>query len=240
MKNLLTRLLEWLKKNKQYVILVALLLFAIVWISIREAVIKKQTKKIDQLEFSNFVLNRQRMELSAKFKELQAEYEKLFAKNDSLKLALSAKQKELRELQEKHQHIIDSLTNNVPPDTIYLRLQGIYPNYDSSPLLYTFGSSQIIPIYRTAISYPLLTQEYTLQGKTLNTCLDLNKGYEKSEANLKAQITNLQANIGLCNQQVTNYQSEVKILKKKVKNRGFWSKTMFTTTIIATGIAILK
>jgi hypothetical protein len=231
--------LEWLKKNKKYVILVALILFAVVWISIREAVIKKQQRKIDQLEFANFALNRERMELSAKFKALQADYEKLFAKNDSMKLALSAKQKELRELQEKHKKQIDSLLN-VPPDTIYKRLGLIFPNFDASPLEYPFSGSQIKPMYAIAISYPLLSQEYTLQGKTLNTCLDLNKGYEKSEANLKAQITNLQTNIGLCDQQVTNYQSEVKILNRRVKNRGFWSKTMFATTIIATGIAILK
>jgi len=239
MKNLLTKLLEWLKKNKKYVILVALILFAVVWISIREAVIKRQTKKIDQLEFANFALNRERMELSNKFKELQSDYEKLFVKNDSLKTLLETYKIALSKLIIKHKHTIDSLTN-IPPDTVYKRLGLIYPNFDGSPLSYPFSASQIKPIYNTAVSYPLLSQEYTLQGKTLNTCLDLNRGYERAETNLKAQITNLQTNIGLCDQQVANYQSEVKILNRKVKNRGFWSKTMFATTIIATGIAILK
>jgi len=241
MKNLLEKLLIWLKKNKQYVILAALILFAIVWISIREAVIKIQQKKIDRLEFDNFALNRQRMELSAKFKDLQADYEKLFAKNDSMKTALAGKQKELSDLIKKHQAEIDSLTNiNIPPDTIYKRLGLLYPNFDASPLEYPFSGSQIKPMYRTAVSYPLLSQEYTLQEKTLNTCVDLNKGYEKSEINLKAQISNLQTNIGLCDKQVGNYEAEVKLLKKKVKNRGFWSKVTFTTTLIATGVAILK
>lgn len=239
MKPLLKKLLEWLKKNKKYVILVAIILIAVTWISIREGVIKRQEKKINGLEFSNFVLKRERAEVNDRFKALQADYEKLFIKNDSLKTLLETYKIALSNLIIKHKHTIDSLTN-IPPDTVYKRLGLLYPNFDASPLQYPFSASQIKPIYNTAVSYPLLSQEYTLQGKTLNTCIDLNKSYEKSELNLKAQISNLQTNIGLCDKQVGNYEAEVKLLKKKVKNRGFWGKVTFTTTLIATGIAILK
>lgn len=224
---------------KLKLILAALVLVAVTWIFIREAVIRKQAEKINALEFDNFAISKERDKLKDDILILKRDFLAIQDKNDSMKMALAQKQKELKYLQDKHKKEIDSLLN-IPADTIYKRLQAFYINYDGLPLVYPFSSSQIIPIYRTAISYPLLSQEYTLQGKTLNTCLDLNKGYEKSEINLKAQISNLQTNIGLCDKQVGNYEAEVKLLKKKVKNRGFWSKTFFTTTLITTGMMIIK
>lgn len=228
-----------IKIKKEYIILVAVVIIALSWIFIREGLIRRQEKKINDLEFNNLRLEKERADLVSSFKILQSDYEKLFFKNDSLSKVLKKMQKQLSELKEKHKAEIDSLLN-IPPDTIYKRLQALYPNTSNYPLLYPFSSAQIKPIYSTAVSYSFLNSEYVLQGKTLNTCLDLNKGYEKSELNLKAQVSNLEKNISLCSQQVLNYDKEVLILKRKVKNRGFWNKVTLGTTLIATGIAILK
>lgn len=239
MKTLLQLLLEWCKKNWKYLLLVFLIIFAVIWIAIREAVIVKQTEKLDELRFENNRITLQRNDLEQQLTRKEAQYSVIEKANDSLKTVLTAKQKELKELKKKHQAEIDSLLS-VPNDTIFVRLQPIYPNYDNSPLEYPFSGSQIRGIYKTAISYPLLTQEYELQGKNLASCLNLNTGYEAGIANLTDQVTNLKSQIGLCDEQVGNYQKEVKILDRKVKSRGFWRATFFTTTLIATSIAILK
>lgn len=232
-------MITFIKANYKYIILIGIVLFGIIWISIREFIIKKQTKKIGALEFNNFTLNQDRDVLNLKFKKLQNDYSEIQRANDSMKLALSGKQKELKELKVKHQAEITELLK-VPNDTIYVRLQPLYPNYDNTPLQYPFSGTQIRQIYHTAISFPFLNNEYELQGKTLNNCLSLNSGYESGITNLNNQVSTLQENIGKADQQIGNYKKEVVILNKKINKKGFWNKTLLTISIIASGIAILR
>lgn len=235
----LKTIFAFLKKNWKYTVLVLAILFLGLRSCVRDRIIVNQTKKITELEVTNFGLNNDRQLLELQLKKLQNDYDKIEASNDSMKLVLKAKQKELSELMVKHKKEVDSLLA-VPNDTIFVRLQSIYPNYDTSPLIYPFSGIQIRQIYTTAISYPLLKQEYILQGRTLKTCMDLNDGFETGIANLNSQISNLTENIGKTDLQIENYKSEVNILGKQVKRKGFWSKTLLITTGIATGIAILK
>jgi len=231
--------IAWLKKNKKYAILIVSVILVISWISFREITIVRQNKKIDALEFDNSKLFLERDKLSILLKLKQSEYNSIKSSNDSIKLVLVSKQEELEKLIAKHKKEIDSLMN-IPPDTVYKRLGELYPNFDNSPLKYPFSSSQIIPIYKVSVSYPLLQQEYTLQNNVLLDCNNLNIGYEKGIVNLNGQISNLQSQVIKADKQIENYQKEIKIINRKVSRRSLWNKTLLITTGIATGIAILK
>jgi len=233
------RILNWLKKNKKYVILVVSIILVVSWISFREVIIVQHNKKINDLEFDNSKLFLEKSNLNILLKLKQREYDSIKSSNDSIKLVLVNKQKELEKLIVKHKKEVDSLMN-IPPDTVYKRLVELYPNFDNSPLKYPFSSSQIVPIYKISVSYPLLQQEYTLQGRVLEDCKNLNLGYEEGISNLNEQIGNLQSQVGKADKQISNYQKEIKIINKKVKTKSFWNKTLLITTGITTGIAILK
>jgi len=235
------QLLIWIKKNIKYFIMffVAVLLVSV--IGIKQCQVKHLTEKINSLEVTNFGLNQDRQTLELLLKGLQNEYDKIENSNDSLKGVLAKYQLELILLKKKHQKEIDSLLNvNIPNDTVYNRLGLIYPNFDGTILEYPFSGSQIRKIYSTAISYPMIQQEYTLQGKSLNTCLILNKGYETGIVNLNSQIVNLQDNINKADLQIKNYDKEVGILKRQISRKGFWNKAMIVATGVAVGIAVLK
>lgn len=230
---------EFLKKEKKLVIVSLIAIFAVAWIVICEKVIAVQSGKISKLETENAIFARERDSLSAELKRLENAYTVIEQHNDSLKALLALYQKQLIEMEIKHKHQIDSLLN-IPNDTVYVRLQPLFPNYDGSPLQYPFSGSQIRQIYSGALSFNMLSVEYGIQGKALNTCTDLNKGYEKGIMNLNSQINNLKDNINLADSQIHNYKIQVITLKKQVSRGKFWRVVFETTTAIATGIAIFK
>lgn len=237
--SLLQLIKDWLKKNYIFLLLVACIIGFVVYTGIRESFIVSQTKKMDKLVFENSTLTLDRQFLEQKIKRLQLQNGSIEKRNDSLKAVLSASKKQLAQMQEQHKKEIDSLLN-VPNDTIFVRLQPLYPNYDTSPLIYPFSGSQIRQIYTTAISYPLLTQEFQLQGKALNVCTELNTGYESSISNLKGQVSLLEQDVSKCDEQVGNYKKQVIQLNKQVDRGKFLKRTFLTTTGIAALIAILK
>lgn len=235
------KLLIWIKKNIKYFILFFVAVFLVSVIGIKQCQVVHLTEKINTLEVTNFGLNNDRITLELLLKKLQNEYNKIEGSNDSLKLVLAKYQLELVNLKKKHQKEIDSLLNvNIPNDTVYNRLGLIYPNFDSGVLEYPFSGSQIRGIYVTAISYPMIQQEYVLQGKSLNACLFLNKGYETGIANLNSQIVNLQENVNKADLQITNYNKEIGILKGQISRKGFWNKILMGVSATAIGIAVLK
>lgn len=239
MKTLLQKLVQWLRKNWKYCVLALLAIFVVSWIALRESKISKQQRKINTLEAENKIIQIDRDKLSEALKILESKYGKIEASNDSLKRLLAKYQLDLIALKKKHKNEIDSLIQ-IPIDTVYVRLNEVYPNLDNSPLNYPFSGFQIRGIYNTAVQFPMLEAEYSLQGETLKTCLWLNEGYSEGIANLESQVENLKANIGKCDQQVNNYKSEIVILNKKVKNKTFWSRTLAVITLVTTGIAIMK
>ena len=234
-------ILAFFLKNIKYVILVLLVLFGISYIAIRERKIVKLTEALTIVEVQNIGLRIEREDLQKELKVLQASYDKIKGSNDSMKLVLKAKQKELKDLQIQHKKEIDSLLNiSVPNDTVYVRLQPLFPNFDASPLDYKFSGSQIRQIYSTALSFPRLQSEYAVQGKSLNACITLNDGFEKGINNLNLQIGNLNDNIGKADKQIKNYETQVGLLNKQLKKGKFWGWVFKGTTIIAGTIAMLK
>jgi hypothetical protein len=233
------KLLELLKKYWKYAVLIIVILLLSVRSCVRDAVIKSQTKKITTLEMANFGLNNDRDKLNILFNQLQRDYFFIERRNDSLKTVLKKYQTELINLKKEHAKEIEELLK-IPNDTIYVRLQPLFNNYDNTPLQYPFSGSQIRQIYSGAISYGQVQQEYVLQGKSLNACLNLNDSFEIGIANLNKQVTTLQENIGKSDQQIVNYTKEVSLLNKQVNRKSFWNKLLLITAGITTGIAILK
>jgi peptidoglycan hydrolase CwlO-like protein len=113
-------------------------------------------------------------------------------------------------------------------------------NYDNEPLKYPFSGFQIAQIYSTSISYNMIQQEYSLQGKSLESCLGLNAGYEKGISNLNSQIMNLQSNIEKSDLQIQNYNKEVITLNKRINRKSFWNKLLLGVSATAIGIAVIK
>ncbi len=230
---------EWIKKHYSYVILFFIVVAAIFYVSITQAVIKHQAKKIAELETENQFIGKERTDLKAQLQILQGEYNKIQLSNDSLKAELAKQKKALSDLIEEHQHVLDSISQ-IPPDTVYKNLNVIYPNFDGSDQRFPFSASQIIPMYRTAIELPLIKDEYALQGKSLQTCMNLTSGYESAISNLQSQVGNLQNNVKLADDQINNYKREIVIVNNRLAKKGFWIRIWQVAAITSAGIAILK
>jgi hypothetical protein len=228
-----------IKKYWKYFVLTGIILLCIIWFSIRERAITNQAKKIAELEYANFQLSTDRIYLENELKVLKSQFKEITILNDSLKMVLGKKQKELKDLIKAHEKEIAELTN-IPSDTIFVRLGLLYPNYDGDLLRFPFSASQIKPMYHTAVLYSMVRDEYVLQGESLGTCLNLNLGYESGILNLTDQVKNLELGITKCDSQVGNYKKEVEILNKKIRNKGFWNKTLMVVAGISTGIALIK
>lgn len=230
---------EYIKKYYKYLILIGAIIVLLLFLAIKNRTIRKQTERIVTIEQTNLAINSDRLDLQSQVIRLQIDYKSINTSNDSLKKVLAKYQLNLSNLKKKHALEIAELVK-IPPDTVFLRLQALYPNYDSEPLKYPFSGFQVSQIYTGAITYNMLQTEYTLQGKSLESCLNLNTGYEKGIMNLNSQITGLQDNIGKADLQIKNYNKEVDILTKRVNRRAFWNKVLLGISIAAGGIAIIK
>ena len=233
----MTKLLEFLK-SRTFIIIVAVILLISLF-SIKQCQRKVLIKKINTLEVTNAEIANDRITLENQLKVLQSNYDKITGSNDSLKLVLIKYQKQLRDLIKSHAQEITELLK-VPNDTVFVRLQPLFPNYDNTLLQYPFSGSQIHGIYSTAISYGMIKDEYVLQGKSLTACLGLNTGYENGIKNLTDQVTNLRDNINKCDSQVENYNKEVGILNRQIAKKGFWNKTLIGGIAAAVLVIVLK
>ncbi len=236
---MIQKIIDFVKKHWTIFVLILVVLLFLAWMRVRENKITRITKQLTELKTINTGLNADRVNLELKLNDLQLDYIKISKTNDSLKKVLERSQLALKDLKVKNQAILDSL-KTIPPDSIFRRLQAIYINGDNLPLAYPFSGSQIRGIYTTTISQGLLNQEYSLQGKSLNNCLNLNKGFEDAISNLKSQNSNLQENVNKADNQITNYNKQVKVLSRQVNNKSFWIRILMIGTGISTGIAILK
>lgn len=236
MKN---KIIEFLKKNAKYLIILLVAIAVIVYSVIRESRIITMTEEKVKLELRIDELQNQRQALVDENEALIQEKEKISREKDFILLIKEQQEKELEKIKIKHKKEIDSLLN-IPDDTVYVRLQPIYPNYDNNPLKYPFSGSQIRQIYTTAISYPMLQKEYSLQSTLLTTCNTLNKTYEASEANYKAQVDNLNKQISNCDQQIGLKDSQLKITQRQLNKKTFWNWTQKGLIVVITTIAIFK
>jgi len=224
---------------KRYAILIGVVIFLLVLLSIKNATIKSQTKKIVEIEQSNLAYNNDRIYLEKQIQDSATVYKSIKGSNDSLKKILALYQLELSNLKKKHSQELADLAK-IPNDTVFVRLQALYVNYDNEPLKYPFSGFQIAQIYSTSISYGMIQQEYSLQGKSLESCLGLNAGYEKGILNLNSQISNLNENLSKSDLQIQNYNKEVSTLNKRVNRKSFWNKLLLGVSATAIGIAVIK
>lgn len=225
-------------KSRVFIIVIAVFLIISLF-SIKQCERKKYIEKISFLEMSNFIANNARIDLEYRLKKLRIDYSAIGKANDSLKLSLKKSQRELSELIKTHAKEIEELLK-VPNDTIFVRLQPLYPNYDNTLLQYPFSGSQIRGIYSTAISFDRVKQEYSLQTKSLNSCLTLNDGFEKGITNLNLQVTNLQDNVNNCDLQIKNYDRQITTLNKQVTKKTFWNRTLVGGIAVAVLVVVLK
>jgi hypothetical protein len=197
---------------------------------------------------------------ATEYAALQSEYERICGERDNLKtemenlLALNGKlkieidsikaeqaedKKHFQYILRKHEAEIDSLLG-VPNDTVYARLQPIYPNTEPEPLLYPFSGGQIRQIYATAVSYPRLLSEYSLQTEILGNCEVLNQKYGLSAENYAKQVDNMAANLEICGEQISIKETELSVARKEAKNKSFWNWT-YKGLLVAIGVlAIAK
>ncbi len=235
----LKRFFTWLKGNWKLVAFGLILGLLIGRSIVREIVITAQTKKIEKLESRINVLDQDRQFLEKQLIDLNLQFNEIVKLNDSMKVALMQKQKELEDMEQKHKKELDSLMS-VPPDTIYKKLNILYPNFDGSEQRFPFSQSQIIPIYRTTLSYPMVIEEFKVQRKALETCTSLNTGYESGITNLKSQILNLESNVKKADEQIKNYKTQIVVLNNRDSRKSFWNRFLVTSNIVFAAVAVLK
>jgi cell division protein FtsL len=232
-------IIDFLKNNKMLLLLIAVTIIAIISMSIGIKTIQKRAADLAKLQVQNEMIQADRDNLAAENTKLKLEAFQIQKEKDSIIIAKSKQEAYYKAIIKKHEKEIDSLLN-VPNDTIYVRLQPIYPNLDQEPLAYPFSGGQIRQIYSVALSFPRLQDEYKLQTIILNTCNTLNKEYQVSEGNYKQQIDNLNKNIAACDNQVIIKDKELKLTQKQVKRKSFWNNVYKGGIIVLGTLAVLK
>lgn len=235
------RILDFVKKNLLYFILLLIVAVVIFYGISRERAIIRLASELAKKDFMFDELQKDRDSYKAEAEKLKKGYDGIVKERDSVLAVKVVKEKELEYVKKKHRRQIDSLLNkNISNDTVYLRLQPIYPIPGYEPLLYPFSGSQIRQIYSTAVSYPRLQVEYELQSGLLNTYNDLNKKYQLSEKNLLKQVENLNNSLKTCDEQITIRSEQLKLKQKQLKRKKFWNWTYKGAVIVIGGYAILK
>jgi hypothetical protein len=233
------KIIDFLKKHILLgIALLALIVFILLATKLERQFIKTSADLV-ALQIADQALQRNRDSLQVYNIRLREENKRIQHEKDSIKILQSRQKAYLAYVIKKHKQEIDSLLN-VPNDTVYVRLQPIYPNPEEEPLIYPFSGTQIRQIYSTALSYPRLQKEYYLQGNILIGCGELNKKYEASETNYKVQIENMNKNIVACDQQLGIRDQELGITQKQLRQKTFWGWVFKGTTIIFGTIAVLK
>jgi hypothetical protein len=194
-----------------------------------------------RLQSADQIIQRNRDSLNAELVKLQIQNGIIQHEKDSISILKEKSEKELRLLIRRHEAEIDSLTSKlIPYDSLYSRLQPIYPNINKEPLLYPFSGIQVRQIYGIAVAYPRMQKEYTSQTNLLQLSTSLNKIYKDSEKNYKDQVENLRSNISSCNEQLKNKDQQIKISQKQLKNKNFWNWTYKAAVLVIGGVAIFK
>lgn len=214
---------EFWSKNKRTLLLIGLILILASWIAVRERRIRKDAAELAVLQERYKENERDRDALSRESVRLKVEFDSLQKVKQKVDSDLKKKQAELYWLQAKHKREIDSLVkNDTPLDTLYFRTAFIFPNYDNGKLLFPYSGSQVKQLYFVGVNYPRLKDEYELSRSTLNTCLNMNKQYAKSETNLQGQLSILKRDVGAASDQITSLNESVKLQSKVIARKTFW------------------
>jgi hypothetical protein len=233
--------IDFLKKNIKSALIVIGAIVLLIWLGILVGRLKSMAAKMSSLTTSDQIITRDRDSLLAENIRLKAIQSIIKHEKDSIIVIKEQKEAQLQALIRKHHREIDSLVNPlVPNDSVFARLQPIYPNVDHEPLNYPFAGTQVRQIYSVAVSYPRIQKEYTLQTSVLQSCNALNTKFRDSELNYQKQIDNLTKNISACDQLVKNKDQEVKLTKKQLGQKTFWNWTYKAAALVLAGFVILK
>lgn len=223
---------------KQLVLIITGIL-VIVWICAREKKIAGQAGDLARMDHKIAFIEVQRDNLAGENDILKEENRKITASNDSMEYIIACNNRDISDMKIRHRYEIDSLLA-VPDDTVYVRLQPIFPNYNGSPLIYRFSNCQIRSIYCMAVSYPRLEAEFALQGSNLNTCLSLNDGYRESIDNLGGQVENLEKSVLLANDEIDIFRDkdilQAKQLRKEKGRKRIWQ----VVSVVSVAFAVFK
>jgi hypothetical protein len=233
------KLKGFVQKNLASLILTAIILILLFFVGNRQANLVKKAAEMSSLQTQFDGLWREREGLKLEIEYLSEKNGKLRENIDSIKAVQEQDKKLLSETIKRHEREIDSLLN-VPSDTVYVRLQPIYPNIGQEPLIYPFSGSQIKQIYHTAISYPRLVDEYSAQTKILQDCEVLNGQHELVEKNYGEQVALLKTNIEKCDEQISLKESQIKIMEKESQNKNFWNWAYKGALVVLGVFAIAK
>lgn len=232
-------IIEFLKKNIMTIGLVVIVFVFIGMFACDRQRLIGLTQELTTLNNDYNSLKEDRDLLKLQRDSLENQNKSLAHQKDLLKSELRRKESYLAYIEKKHEQEIDSLMN-VPADTVYSRLQAIYPNSDNSLMRFPFSQSQIIPIYSNTLRLPRLQKQYDMQSDMLFTCNELNKKYQDIENNYKSQVDNLKRDIGACNSQLGIRDEQLKLTEKQLNRKSFWNWVFKGTTIIFGTLAAVK
>lgn len=159
--------------------------------------------------------------------------------NDSMKLELGVKDLLLADLKLKHKKELEEL-KKIPPDTVYKRLQALYPNVDALPQKYPFSSSQIVPIYSTSIYSQQLQSEYNLLDATYKDCRNLTTGLTREIVLLDSTNINLRRAVVIGDIAINSLVISNSSLKADNKKLKTWTKITAAVGTIFAIIAVAK
>jgi septal ring factor EnvC (AmiA/AmiB activator) len=235
------RIIDFVKAH--WLVLLAIVGAFILYISfsVGQSEKTKLAADIAALKAKNEMIQTNRDSLSKELVILKKKNTDITHEKDSISVVKDKQSLQLAILIRKHKQEIDSLTNpSVSNDSVFARLQPIYPNLDSEPLVYPFSGTQVRQIYGVAISYPRIQKEYTLQTMVLQTTNNLISVYRNSEKNYQDQIKNLTKNIDACSEQINNKDQQLKDTNKQLNRKTFWNWTYKAAAVALAAFAIFK
>lgn len=200
---------------KQLLTVLVLIFFAAIifgWLEL-----KNQKRVSERLIEMNEILQAERDNYRVILDSSMAEAKALALTRDSLNQVIALKEREIFQLRLKNKAILDSISN-IPVDTVYLRLQTLYPNSGTLPLVYPFSGPQITGMYSTHIRADLLQGEYNLLEETFVNCRQLSATLYKENENLYTSVGALQKEIDLADRQIILFKNEAENLNKKLRN----------------------
>jgi hypothetical protein len=234
-------IIDFLKKNWFTLALILTAILLVIFYQVGQSAKTKLIADNAVLTAQNVMIQAGRDSLKAEFNKLKKENGVISHEKDSISLVKKKTEAQLAQLIKIHKREIDSLTNvAVSNDSLFKRLQAIFPNIDAEPLTFPFAGGQVRQIYATAISYPRIQKEYTLQTSILQGCNALNKRFAESEKNYMEQVDNLNKNIAAADEMIGNKDQQIKNTQKQLNRKTFWNWTYKAGAAVLAAFLIFK
>jgi len=126
-----------------------------------------------------------------------------------------------RNIEEKHQRLIDSIST-IPPDTAYHELQSVFPT--KQPLTFPFSGEQVNLIYTDVVSLSLAEHQLTLKNQLINKCNQVSRNQQDIISNMHYQNALLTQSGEMADIQITSLQRRLDLAAKDNKEKTVWNK----------------